>query len=119
MISFKALRISPFWLGAGMLLASHALWAVRGAAGEVAIWREVIVHGQDLAGQLAQPVTEMKQQLMNQGCSQFSVAYWSVDTATRLRVEVRCRDRMMDLPLDSGEPVERARHDSTAEGSPR
>lgn len=44
-------------LGAGMLLALLALWAGQGVGGETAIWREVAVHGQDLAGQLAQPVS--------------------------------------------------------------
>lgn len=119
MISLKALRVSPFSLGAGMLLAFLALWAVQGVGGEVAIWREIAVHGQDLAGQLAQPVAEMKHQLTSLGCNQFSIAYWSVDLPTRLRVEVRCRGWMRDVRLDLMGPGGSADHESTAGGPAR
>ena len=118
-MSLKARRVSPFWLGAGTLLTFLALWPGQGVGGEMAIWREVAVHGQDLAGQLAQPVAEMKQQLKSLGCTQFSLAYWSEDMPTRLRVEVRCRNWIRDVPADSRGLMERANYESTAGGSPR
>jgi len=125
-MSLKAVRGSSFWLGAGTLLAFLSLWAGQGVGGETAICREVAVHGQDLAGQLAQPVTEMKQQLTGLGCDQFSLAYWSVDIPTRLRVEVRCRGWMGDVSQDSRRPTHtfgagtrRVTHESTAGGPPR
>ena len=114
-MSLKARRVSPFWLGVGTLLAFLALWAMPGFGGEVAIWQEVAVHGQDLASQLAQPVAEMKQELTYLGCNQFSLTYWSVDIPTHLRVEVRCRDWLRDVSLDWSEPTS---HQS-AEGSAR
>ena len=40
----KALRRSPFWLGAGMLLAFLTLWAIPGSGGEAVISREVILN---------------------------------------------------------------------------
>lgn len=119
MISLQALRVSPFLLGAGMLLVFLALWAVQGFGGEVVIWREIAVHGGDLAGQLAQPVAEMKQQLTSLGCNQFSLAYWSEDMPTRLRLEVRCRNWMRDVPPDSRGPMGHANYESTAGGPPR
>lgn len=119
MLSLKALRVSPFWLGAGVLVASLVLGGIGGFGGEVAVWREVAVHGQDLAVQLAEPLAEMKQQLTNQGCSQFSLAYWSMGIPTRLHVEVRCRAWMRDLPVDAGEATRGARDEFTAGGSPR
>ncbi len=116
---YTALRVSPFWLGAGVLLAFLALWTGRGAADEVAIRREVAVQGGDLVGQLARPIAEMKQELTNLGCSEFSVAYWSVDTLTRFRVEVRCRSWTGGVPPDSGGPMGRANHESTVAGQSR
>ena len=118
-MSLKAVRVSPFWLGAGTLLAFLALWATQGVGGEVVVWREVAVHGQDLASQLAQPVAEMKQQLKSLGCNQFSHAYWSEDIPTQLHVEVRCRGWMKDGPLDGDGPTGLASHEPTAAGSPR
>ena len=118
-MSLKARRVSAVWLGAGMLLAFLALWPGQGVGGEAVIWREVAVHGQDLAGQLSQPVAEMKQQLMNLGCDQFSLAYWSEDMPTLLRVEVRCRNWMRDVPPDSRGLMGRASPESTAGGPPR
>ena len=116
---YKALRVSPFWLGAGMLVASLALWTGQGVGGEVAISREIAVHGQDLASQLARPVAEMKQELTYLGCNQFSLTYWSVDIPTHLRVEVRCRSWTGHVPPDSGGPTGRANHESTAAGPAR
>lgn len=102
--------VSRFWLGAGGLVAFLALWAIQGFGGEVAISREIAVQGDDLPSRLAEPVAEMKRELASRGCSQFSLTYWSVGTPARLRVEVRCRDWMRDVPL-SQEP--------TAGNSPR
>jgi hypothetical protein len=104
---------------AGMLLAFLALWAIPGSGEEPVISRELILHGQDLADQLTQPVAEMKQELTSLGCSQFSLAYWSVDMPTRFRVEVRCRDWIRDVPLDGNGPMGLASHEPTAAGSPR
>lgn len=118
-MSLKARRVVPFWLRVGTLLAFLSLWAGQGVGGETAIWREVAVHGQDLASQVAQPVAEMKEQLTNQGCNQFSLAYWAVSMPTRLRVEVRCLGWIGDVPLDSTGPMGLASHKSTAGGSPR
>lgn len=89
-VPLEALGVPHFWLGAGVFLAFLAVGAVQGFGAEVAIWREVPVHGEDLAGQLARPVAEMKQQLANEGCDQVSLAYWSLGVPLRLRVEVRC-----------------------------
>ncbi|MBI4560915.1 MAG: hypothetical protein HY724_02635 [Candidatus Rokubacteria bacterium] len=105
--------------GSLALLALLALWAGQGVGDEVAIWREVAVHGQDLAGQLAQPVAEMKQELTSLGCNQFSLAYWWGDLPTQLRVEMRCRGWMSDVPPDSRERMGRASHDSPVAGPPR
>ena len=119
MISLGALSVCQFWLGAGVLLAALTLWPNQGAGGETVIWREVAVHGQDLADQLAQPVAEMQQQLTSLGCAQFSLAYWSVDIPTQLHVEVRCRGWRGDVPPDSRRPMGRASHEATAGGPPR
>jgi len=102
-----------------MLLAFLTLWAVPGSGGEAVISREVAVQGQDLADRLAQPVTEMKQQLTSLGCNQFSLAYWSEKMPTHFRVEVRCRRWMRDVPLDANGPTGLASHEPTAAGSPR
>lgn len=118
-MSLKARRVVPFRLGVGTLLAFLSLWAGQGVGGETAIWREVAVHGQDLAGQLAQPVAEMKQQLKSLGCNQFSLAYWTVDIPTRLRVEVRCRDWLRDVPVDSNRSMGLANHEPSTAGSSR
>jgi len=118
-MSLKAVRGSSFWLGAGTLLAFLSLWAGQGVGGETAICREVAVHGQDLASQLAQPVAEMKQQLTSLGCNQFSLAYWSEAIPTRLRVELRCRGWMRDGPADAREPMGRANQESTVAGPAR
>lgn len=118
-MSLKAVRGSSFWLGAGTLLAFLSLWAGQGVGGETAIWREVGVHGGDLADQLARPVAEMKQQLTSLGCDQFSLAYWSEATPTRLRVELSCRGWMRDVPADAREPMGRANQESTVAGPAR
>lgn len=119
MISLQALRVSPFSLGVGTLLVFLALGTSQGFGGEVAIWREIAVRGQGLADQLLEPVAEMTQELTSLGCNQFSLAYWSEDMPTRLRLEVRCRNWMQDLPLDATVPVGLASHEPTAAGSPR
>ena len=118
-MSLKARRVVPFRLGVGILLAFLSLWAGQGVGGETAIWREVAVHGQDLAGQLAQPVAEMKQELTSLGCNQFSLAYWTVDMPTRLHVEVRCLGWMRDVPADAREPMGRANQESAVAGPAR
>lgn len=83
------------------------------------IWRDVAIHGDDLAGQLSESIDEMKHHLTSLGCQEFSLAYWSVDVPTRLRVEVRCRSGMEDLCADSNRPLTRACRRSTAGGLPR
>jgi hypothetical protein len=102
-----------------MLFAFLALWAMPGFGGEAMISREVTVHSQDLAGQLAQPVAEMKRELTSLGCDQFSLAYWSADIPTRFHVEVRCRGWVRDVPAGSREPMGRANQESTVTGPPR
>lgn len=119
MVSVKAVPVSPFWLGAALLVASLALWPIGGFGGEAVISRELILHGQDLVDQLAEPVAEMKRQLTSLGCNEFSLTYWSEEMPTRLHVEVRCRSWMRDLPFDATGPVGLASHESTAAGSPR
>jgi hypothetical protein len=83
--------------GFGVFLAGIALWAVPGYTAEVTSGRDVVVSGEDLPGQLAQPVAEMERQLSELGCSRFSRAYWSGDTPARLRIEVRCVGWTRDL----------------------
>lgn len=92
---------SPFRLGAAMLLGSLALSPAHAVGGEGAVWREIAVHGEDVLGQVARPVAELKEELMTQGCTEFSLAYWSGELPARLRVEVRCRDWMKDM-ADAG-----------------
>lgn len=83
--------------GLGFLLTGIALWGVPAHAAEVTVGRDVVVSGEDLPGQLAQPVAEMERQLSELGCSRFSRAYWSGDTPARLRIEVRCVGWTRDL----------------------
>ena len=114
MVSVKAVRVSPSWLGAALLVASLALWPIGGFGGEAAISRELILHGQNLVGQLAEPVAEMKRQLTSLGCNEFSLTYWSDEMPTRLHVEVRCRSWTRDVPLDASGAVGLVSHGSTA-----
>ncbi|MFQ5829875.1 MAG: hypothetical protein ACE5JD_12065 [Candidatus Methylomirabilia bacterium] len=94
-------RVSPFWLGAAGVLLLIALSAGQASGAEVALSREIAVHGQNLSGLIAQPVSEMKRELGKKGCIQFSLAYWSVNTPTRLRVEVRCAGWIWEMPLET------------------
>lgn len=96
----KVLRVSPFWLGAGWLPIVLTLWAAPGFGAEVTIFRGVTVHGQNLRGQLVQPVAAMKQELTSQGCNRVAVAFWTTAVPTRIRVEVRCVSWRWRLPLD-------------------
>lgn len=102
-----------------MLLAFLALWAIQGSGGEVVIWREIAVRGQDLADQLLEPVAEMKQELTSLGCNQVFLAYWSEDMPTRFRLEVRCRNWMRDVPPASRGPMGRANQEPTVAGPSR
>lgn len=97
----KMLRVALFWLGVASLPILFALlWAAPAFGAEMAISREVAVHGQDLKGQLGQPLAAMKQELASQGCGQIAVAIWTMDVPTRLRVEVRCVGWRWRVPLD-------------------
>ena len=75
------------------VLTAPALWCALAGGAEVGVSRDVEIHGDDVAGQLVLPVSDMEGELARQGCRVFSRAYWS-DTA-RLRtphVEVRCKE---------------------------
>jgi len=89
-------------------MASDLPYALGGArvGAEVVLSREVTVHGENLVGQLTQPIAEMKQELATKGCSEFSLAYWSVNGPTRLHVEVRCAEWVREVPLDLGKDTE-------------
>lgn len=118
-MSLQRRPVSRVWLGAVALAAFLALWAVQGFGGEIAMWREIAVHGRDLTRQVAESVSEMKQQLTTVGCNRFSLAYWSLSIPTRLHVEVRCREWRRDVLLESRRSMGRASHESAVEGSPR
>ncbi|MFQ5830138.1 MAG: hypothetical protein ACE5JD_13430 [Candidatus Methylomirabilia bacterium] len=95
----KVCQPSPLWVAAGCLVISLALFAAPAGGAEVTISREVTVHGENLGGQLAQPLAKMKEQLMSQGCKEFSVAFWTVGIPSRVRVEVRCLGWRGEGPL--------------------
>lgn len=98
----KVCRRSPLWVAAACLLISLALPAAPAAGAGVAISREVTVHGKNLGGQIAQPLAKMKEQLTNQGCREFTVAFWTVGIPSRVRVEVRCVSWRGQGPLAHG-----------------
>ena len=75
------------------VLTALALWCAPGVGAEVAVSRDVEIHGDDVAGQLGLPVSDMEAELARQGCRVFSRAYWSDTTPLRtLHVEVRCKE---------------------------
>jgi len=75
------------------VLVALALWWAPALGAEMAVSREVDVAGDDLAGQLQQPVADMEDELAQRGCVAFSRAYWSDSTPLRtIHVEVRCKE---------------------------
>jgi hypothetical protein len=75
------------------VLTALTLRCAPAVGAEVAVSRDVEIHGDDVAGQLVLPVSDMEGELARQGCRVFSRAYWSDTTPLRtLHVEVRCKE---------------------------
>ena len=107
-LTWRGRRVFARWLAGGGLGIFLAFGPAHGWAAEVALSREVTIQGENLVGQLAPPIAEMKRELTAKGCGEFSLAYWTVeDSSTRLHVEVRCLRWMPDVPSDSSGETER------------
>ncbi len=79
--------------GVARVLFALALWFTPVFGAELRLSQDVAIHGEDVVGQLARPVTEMEEALAQRGCHAFTRAYWSDITPLRtLHVEVRCTE---------------------------